>query len=122
MTAALESPVAAAVALEADELSHRYGRRTALAPLRFALQAPGVAAVTGPNGSGKSTLLRILAGLLRPSRGSITWQRVPIDDVTHRSFNLSFIHATGEAAAPGAPRVGDGISAARRARPARKVR
>ncbi|MGH7730895.1 MAG: ABC transporter ATP-binding protein, partial [Candidatus Eiseniibacteriota bacterium] len=73
MTAALESPVTAAtVALETRELSHRYGRRTALEPLSFALQAPGVAAVTGPNGSGKSTLLRIVAGLLRPSRGTST--------------------------------------------------
>ena len=73
MTAALETPVtAAAVAIEAHELSHRYGRRTALEPLSFALAAPGVAAVTGPNGSGKSTLLRVLSGLLRPSQGSST--------------------------------------------------
>jgi heme exporter protein A len=57
------------VALAAIDLTHRYGRRTALEPLRFALEAPGVAAVTGPNGSGKSTLLRIVAGLLRATRG-----------------------------------------------------
>ncbi len=60
------------VALETRDLSHRYGRRTALEPLSFALAAPGAAAVTGPNGSGKSTLLRIVAGLLRGSRGGCT--------------------------------------------------
>lgn len=74
MSVALDTPAATAtaVALEARELSHRYGRRTALEPLSFALAAPGAAAVTGPNGSGKSTLLRIIAGLLRPTRGACT--------------------------------------------------
>ena len=37
------------------------------------LQVPAgqVLAVVGPNGSGKSTLLRVLAGLLRPARGTV---------------------------------------------------
>ena len=30
-------------------------------------------AVLGPNGSGKSTLLRLLHGLARPERGTVTW-------------------------------------------------
>jgi heme exporter protein A len=39
----------------------------------FSLTVRGgeVVAVTGPNGSGKSTLLKIVAGLLRPSRGAV---------------------------------------------------
>ncbi len=34
--------------------------------------------VAGPNGSGKTTLLRVLAGLLTPEQGSVTWQGRPI--------------------------------------------
>lgn len=68
MAVAAES-VAFAIELEVLALGHDYGSRRGLAPLSFTLTAPGLAAVTGPNGSGKSTLLRILAGLLRPSRG-----------------------------------------------------
>ena len=58
-----------ALAIEAVGLEHLYAGRRGLAAVSFALQAPGVVAITGPNGSGKSTLLRLLAGLLRPTAG-----------------------------------------------------
>jgi len=50
-------------------LSRDFGERPALEGIDVALPAGSTLAVLGPNGSGKSTLLRILAGLLRPSRG-----------------------------------------------------
>jgi branched-chain amino acid transport system ATP-binding protein/neutral amino acid transport system ATP-binding protein len=37
----------------------------------LALEAGEIAAVIGPNGAGKSTLLKAIAGLLKPSRGTI---------------------------------------------------
>jgi energy-coupling factor transport system ATP-binding protein len=45
--------------------------RTALRPTDVRLRAGRATAVTGPNGSGKSTLALLLAGLLRPTTGSV---------------------------------------------------
>lgn len=65
----MSAPAGAAARIRGEDVSHRYGPRVALRPVSFDVAGPGVVAVTGENGSGKSTLLRILAGLLRPTRG-----------------------------------------------------
>lgn len=49
------------------------GERTVFAGLGFTLPAGGAVVLVGPNGSGKSSLLRLMAGLLRPARGRLTW-------------------------------------------------
>ncbi|MEM6647367.1 MAG: ATP-binding cassette domain-containing protein [Bacteroidota bacterium] len=55
--------------LVADTLSKRFRRRVLFRELSFRVE-PGVPlAVTGANGSGKSTLIKILAGVLRPTKG-----------------------------------------------------
>jgi len=38
---------------------------------------PGITSLVGPNGSGKTTLMNLMAGLIRPSRGSIQVLGVP---------------------------------------------
>jgi len=62
---------AAALALEAQGLAHRYAPGRGLEAVGFTLTAPGAVAIVGANGAGKSTLLRIVAGLLRPSQGQL---------------------------------------------------
>jgi len=59
-------------AITAQGLAKRFGPVVALAGIDFAVPAGRVLAVLGPNGAGKSTLLRILAGLTRPSAGSVS--------------------------------------------------
>src|SRR5437763_759898 len=51
--------------------------------------APGeVCAITGPSGSGKSTLLGLIAGLDRPSAGSITVAGVEITGLDEDALAL----------------------------------
>lgn len=57
--------------VEARGLTRRYGPVRALSGVDLTLRRGEVLLVLGPNGAGKSTLLRSLAGLLRPTRGSI---------------------------------------------------
>jgi heme exporter protein A len=58
--------------LQATNIGKRFGTRILFRKMSFELSGGGPVAITGSNGSGKSTLVRILAGVLRPSRGSIS--------------------------------------------------
>lgn len=51
------------------------GGLTALQGVSFDLDEQEFVCVLGPSGSGKSTLLRVLAGLLRPTRGEVHFAR-----------------------------------------------
>ena len=61
----------ATAAVCADDLWRGYGRQRVLRGVNLAVPPGGCLAILGPNGSGKSTLLRVLAAVLRPSRGQL---------------------------------------------------
>ncbi|GAB5521332.1 MAG: ABC transporter ATP-binding protein [Rhodothermales bacterium] len=57
--------------LIADDLTKRFRRRVLFRELSFSVQPGAPLAITGANGSGKSTLVKILAGVLRPTKGRV---------------------------------------------------
>jgi iron complex transport system ATP-binding protein len=57
--------------LQIDHVSFNRGTRSILSDVHLTLESGSVTAVLGPNGAGKSTLLSCMAGLLRPSSGTI---------------------------------------------------
>jgi len=59
--------------LVAENLSARRGEDLIFTDISFTLGAGESLVLTGRNGSGKSTLLRVVAGLLRPETGRVTW-------------------------------------------------
>ncbi|MFD0486197.1 ABC transporter ATP-binding protein [Saccharopolyspora spinosporotrichia] len=78
--------------LDVRDLSVRYGPVTAVSEVDVELADGEVLALLGPSGCGKSTLLRAVAGLERPSAGSVHWDgtdlaRVPVH---RRGFGMVF--------------------------------
>ncbi|MBO6521720.1 MAG: heme ABC exporter ATP-binding protein CcmA [Rhodospirillales bacterium] len=59
------------------------GERQVLSGATFSLESGAALVLRGANGSGKSTLLRLMAGLMRPVAGAITWDGEDIADDPH---------------------------------------
>ncbi len=64
--------------LEAERLHVRYGRIHAVRDVSVTVEPGEVVTIVGANGAGKSSLLRALAGLVKPSSGSIRFDGADI--------------------------------------------
>jgi NitT/TauT family transport system ATP-binding protein len=59
------------VIFEVTRLRHQFGKRELFRDLSFQFSLGKFYSICGPSGCGKSTLLRILAGLLKPTEGTL---------------------------------------------------
>ena len=72
-----------------------YGPTEVLHGIDLDVRAGEVVALLGENGAGKSTLSHIIAGTIRPSAGTMTWQGAPYAPATPRQaidLGVGMIH------------------------------
>ncbi len=60
------------LAIEAIDVEFRYGTHLAVSSSSFTIPVGAITALIGPNGSGKSTILNGIAGLIRPTSGTLS--------------------------------------------------
>ena len=79
--------------LRVADLTFERGGRRILDSIGVELASGSVTAVLGPNGAGKSTLLGCMAGLLRPSHGSVELDGAPLATIAHdeRARRIAFL-------------------------------
>jgi len=65
------TPALAGGVVVADRCSKWYGHVLGVSDVSWKLSG-GIVGLLGPNGAGKSTLIKMMAGLLRPSRGTLS--------------------------------------------------
>ncbi|MFJ9468172.1 ATP-binding cassette domain-containing protein [Streptomyces caniferus] len=76
--------------IEVNELTKRYGSKTAVEQLSFTVRPGQVTGFLGPNGAGKSTALRMILGLDAPTTGVATVSGVPFH---HHSRGMRHVGA-----------------------------
>src|ERR1700749_5278532 len=79
--------------LELRSLDAGYGTFQALFGVDLDVKPGEAVGVIGPNGAGKTTLMRVISGLIRPTRGSISMQGADVlATPPHRIVSLGIAH------------------------------
>jgi iron complex transport system ATP-binding protein len=106
MTRPVTPPHSAVAVLEADGLTVRYGKQTAVDAVNLHIERGSLTAIIGPNGCGKSTLLRALGRLLAPDEGVVRLLGEPISTLATREV------ARVVGILPQSPQAPDGLTVA----------
>jgi len=77
MTPAAQAALTAESGLVLHRIGKQYGPITVLSDIDLAVRPGEVVALLGENGAGKSTVASIIAGLVRPTAGTMSWHGQP---------------------------------------------
>src|ERR1700743_1448020 len=79
--------------LELRSVDAGYGTFQALFGVNLDVNPGEAVGVSGPNGAGKTTLMRVISGLIRPRKGSISMQGTDVlATPAHRIVSLGIAH------------------------------
>ena len=79
------------VTIEVRQLDFAYAAKPVLRDVSLSIEAGELFAVLGPSGSGKTTLLRLLAGLERPSAGSVRINKTDVFAIPPAQRNVGMV-------------------------------
>src|SRR5688500_2836868 len=75
--------------LEARQVTKQFGGLVAVSNVDFAIPTGSIVSLIGPNGAGKTTFFNVIAGLYRPTSGTITFAGTSISGLPpHRITQL----------------------------------
>jgi ABC-2 type transport system ATP-binding protein len=75
--------------LTINHVKKSYKRRLVLDDLNFQIQAGEIYGLLGPNGAGKTTTINLICNLLKPSSGEISFNYLPISQVTKELIGVA---------------------------------
>jgi branched-chain amino acid transport system ATP-binding protein len=79
--------------LKVEDIEVRYGNIRALKDVSFEVAEGEIVALLGANGAGKTTTQKTVSGMLRPSKGSITYDGIRIDGIpAHELIQIGICH------------------------------
>jgi ABC-type bacteriocin/lantibiotic exporter with double-glycine peptidase domain len=76
------------ISIEVQNLHYMYpdARKNIIQNMNFRIEKNESVVVSGPSGSGKSTLIQLLAGILTPSEGIISFNDTPLTSMNFQEF------------------------------------
>ncbi len=66
------------IAVKIKNLTKKFNQLAAIDNINLKIEKGEIIGIIGPDGAGKTTFLRLLAGLLKPSSGSIIFERIDV--------------------------------------------
>lgn len=77
--------------IEVRSIAKTFGAQHALSNIDMTIATGSIYGLVGTNGSGKTTILNILAGVLRPDAGTVTYDGTPVYENLGTKSRLAFV-------------------------------
>ncbi len=74
--------------LKVENVTKKYGNKTAVDNVSFSIDKPGIFGLLGTNGAGKTTIIRMILDILTKDSGNITWNE---KTVSRKSVNFGYL-------------------------------